>query len=98
MDIEENKKLPFLDFLVTKKADNTLGHQVYRKLTHMDRYLHAELHHHPIQKQSAINSLLHRAFISDKEHLQMKLNHLKQALQKNGHDKKDINKIISKHQ
>jgi len=54
-------------------------------------------HHHPAQKQSAINSL-HRAFtISDKEHLWMELNHLKQVLQKNGHDKKDINKIISKH-
>jgi len=26
MDIEENKKLPFLDVLITKKADNTLGH------------------------------------------------------------------------
>jgi len=52
----------------------------------------AELHHHRAQKQSAINSLVHRAFtISDKEYLQTELNHLKQALQKNGHDKKDIN-------
>jgi len=58
MDIEENKKLPFLDVLVTKKADNTLGHQVYRKPTHTDRYLHAESYHHPAQKQSAINSLI----------------------------------------
>jgi len=98
MDIEENKKLPFLDVLVTKKSDNILDHQMYRKLTHTARYLHAELHHHPAQKQSAINSLVHKVFtISDKEHLQMEFNHLKQALQKNGHDKKDINKIISKH-
>jgi len=81
MDIEENKKLPFLDVLVTKKADNTLGHQVYRKPTHTDRYLHAESHHHPAQKQSAINSLVHRAFtISDNEHLQTEHNHLKQVL------------------
>jgi len=28
MDIEESKKLPFLDVLITKKADNTLRHQV----------------------------------------------------------------------
>jgi len=82
-----------------KKADNTLGHQVYRKSTHTDRYLHAESHHHPVQKQSAINSLVHKAFtISDKEHLRTELNHLKKALQKNGRDKKDTNKIISKHQ
>jgi len=28
-----------LDVLVTKKADNILGHQVYRKPTHTDRYM-----------------------------------------------------------
>jgi len=51
--------------------------------THTDRY-HAELHH-AAQKQSTINSLVHRAFIiSDKEYLQTELNHLKLALQKNG--------------
>jgi len=33
IDIEDNGKLPFLDVLVSKK-DGTLGHQVYRKLTH----------------------------------------------------------------
>jgi len=49
MDIEENKKLPFLDVLVTKKADNTLDHQMYRKPTHTDTYLHAESYHHPAQ-------------------------------------------------
>jgi len=33
---------------------------------------------------------VHRVFtISDKEHLQTELNHLKLALQKNGHDRKD---------
>jgi len=35
--------------------------------------------------------------ISDKEHLQTEFNHLKTALQKNGHDKKDIIKTINKH-
>jgi len=58
--------------------------------------MHAESH--PVQKQSAINSLVHRAFtISDNKHLQTKLNHLKQVLQKNGYDKRNINKIIGKH-
>jgi len=71
---------------------------MYRKPTHTDRYLHAESYHHPAQKQSAINSLVHRTFtISDKEYLQTELNYLKIALQKNGHDKKDIIKIINKH-
>jgi len=68
MDIEKHKKFPFLDVLVTKKADSTLGHEMHRESTHTDKYLHAESHYPP-QKQSAINSLVHRAFISDKEHL-----------------------------
>jgi len=80
---------------LSKKADSTLGHQVYRKPTHTDTYLHAESHY-PAQKQSAINSLVHRAFtISDKEHLQTELNHLKIALKKNRFDKKDIIKTIN---
>jgi len=70
IDIEKNGKLPCLDILVSKKADSILGYQVYKKPTHIDRYLHAESHHHLAQKQSAINSFVHRAFtISDKEHL-----------------------------
>jgi len=60
MDIGKNGKLPFLNVLVSKKADGTLGHQVYRKLTYTDRYLHES--HHLAQKQSAINSLVHRDF------------------------------------
>jgi len=71
---------------------------VYRKPTHTDRYLHAEPHHHPAYKQSAINSLVHRTFtISDKEHLQTPQPLKKLALQKNEHDKKDIIKTINKH-
>ncbi|XP_018401785.1 PREDICTED: uncharacterized protein LOC108778952 [Cyphomyrmex costatus] len=52
-EIEENGMLPFLDVLVTKKTDNTLGHQVYRKPTHTDRYLHAESHHITIQPKNS---------------------------------------------
>ena len=65
MDIEKNGKLPFLNVLVSKKADGTLDHQVYRKLTHTDRYLHES--HHLAQKQSTINSLVHRDFTIYKE-------------------------------
>jgi len=58
----------------------------------MDRYTL----NHSVQKQSIINS--HKAFaFSDKEHLQTELNHLKKILEKNGHNKKYINKVISKH-
>ena len=44
---EEKNFLPFLDVLTTKRQDGSLAHQIYRKKTHTDRYLHAECHHHP---------------------------------------------------
>ncbi|XP_076390580.1 uncharacterized protein LOC105662853 [Megachile rotundata] len=39
MEIENpDRSLPFLDTLITRKADGTLGHKVYRKPTHTNRY------------------------------------------------------------
>ena len=50
MEKEKDGTLPFLDVLVIKKEDGSLGHTVYRKNTHTNRYLHAESHHHPAVK------------------------------------------------
>lgn len=47
MELEENKNIAFLDLLISKKNNGALGHQIYRKKTHMDRYLHARSHHRP---------------------------------------------------
>ncbi|XP_046406340.1 uncharacterized protein LOC124171241 [Ischnura elegans] len=70
MEKEEDGKLAFLDVLVKRKGDGRLGHAVYRKPTHTDRYLMAISHHHPAQKASVVSSLFHRAFtIADAESL-----------------------------
>ena len=37
------------------------GHSVYRKPTHTNRYLNANSHHHPSQKQGLIKTLVKRA-------------------------------------
>ncbi|XP_071439841.1 uncharacterized protein [Hetaerina americana] len=57
-ELEKDGRLPFLDVLVTRKLDGTLGHSVYRKPTHTDRYLHATSHHHPQQKAGVIKTFL----------------------------------------
>ncbi|GJQ88541.1 hypothetical protein Trydic_g20125, partial [Trypoxylus dichotomus] len=41
MEIEEDGNLPFLDVLVERTYSNKLGHSVYRKKTHTNRYPHA---------------------------------------------------------
>jgi len=62
METEQNK-ITFLDMLVQRKTNSSLGHQVYRKPTHTDRYLHATFHYHPFQIQSVISLLVYRSLI-----------------------------------
>ncbi|XP_018569975.1 uncharacterized protein LOC108909977 [Anoplophora glabripennis] len=85
MEVENNTALPFLDVLVERKPDGTLGHRVYMKSTHTDIYLNAESHHHPAQKQGIIYTLIHQARISEPRHLAKELEHLHTALRGNGY-------------
>ena len=55
MEIDANSSLPFLDVLVTRKENHKLGHTVYRKPTHTDRYKNSN--HHPRQKTCIIKTL-----------------------------------------
>ncbi|CAG9836786.1 unnamed protein product [Diabrotica balteata] len=98
MEVENNRSLPFLDVLVTSKPNGRLGHSVYRKKTHTNRYLHASSHHHPAQKNSVINSLIHRAIsISEPDNLREELGHLQKTLVANGYSKSTIQNITHRH-
>ncbi|XP_055837264.1 uncharacterized protein LOC129905732 [Episyrphus balteatus] len=89
MEIEENNTLAFLDVKVIKNQDGTLGHTVYRKNTHTDRYLHAASHHHPANFNSVVSALINRAHaICDQNHLQDELERVDAALIKNGYSLK----------
>ncbi|XP_061382938.1 uncharacterized protein LOC133320089 [Danaus plexippus] len=81
IELEANNSLAFLDILVIRNPDNTLGHTVYRKPTHTDRYLNGNSHHHPIQLATVGKSLLQRAqYLCDADHLEAELQHVKHAL------------------
>jgi hypothetical protein len=54
MEVEQNGCLPFLDVLVGRRPDRSLGHSVYRKSTHTELYLHAKSEHHLAQKQAVL--------------------------------------------
>ncbi|CAK1591283.1 unnamed protein product [Parnassius mnemosyne] len=84
MELEANNSLAFLDVLVIRNPDNIIGHTVYRKKTHTNRYLNGESYHHPSQLATVGKSLLQRTRgICDSKHLAAELQHVKQVLHDN---------------
>ncbi|XP_063932675.1 uncharacterized protein LOC135144579 [Zophobas morio] len=97
MEVETNNCLPFLDVMVTMLPDGQLGHSVYRKPTHTDRFLDTTSQHYPAQKRSVIDSLIHRATtICQPNKLQKELEHLQTSLQQNGYDHHSIKSAIQR--
>ena len=97
MEKEKNGQLPFLDILIRKKEDGSLGHSIYRKATHTDLYLNNQSHHHPSQKEAVLSTLLHRAKnIPDKESIPNEIKHLKKAFMKNGYSKHQISMALKR--
>ncbi|XP_039309096.1 uncharacterized protein LOC120358569 [Solenopsis invicta] len=97
MEVEQKNQILFLDVLVRRNGDGTLGHRVYRKPTHTDRYLYATSHHHPSQKNSVISSLVYRALtVSEPTFLDEELQHFYQTLIRNGYNSKNINQITKR--
>ena len=95
MEVENERKLPFLDVLVTRKEDNSIDHSVYRKTTHTDRYLKGDSHHPPSQKKAVINTLVKRArTICSETSLEKELLHLTSALEANGYTKREIGQVM----
>ena len=77
MEIKENMSIPFLDILIMRKEDGSIGHKVFRKSTHTENYLHVDSHHHPTQELGVLNTLSIRALrISDADHLNEEKKHL----------------------
>ena len=96
--IQENGAIPFLDTLVTPKADNSLSITVYQKPTHTDHYLQWDSHHNLSSKYSVIGTLIHRAktVCTTPEHLNEELQHLRVALVRCKYPRWAINKIQNK--
>ena len=68
-----------------------IGHKVYRKPTHTDRYLHYNSFHHPSIKNSVCKTLINRAkTICEVDNIEGELEHLRSVLKMNGYPKKFI--------
>ena len=95
MEVEENESIPFLDLLIYKRLDGSLGHKVFRKKTHTDNYLDADSHHHPAQKLGIINTLAIRASrICDVEHLKEEQGNLVKVFKSIGYKENDIRRTF----
>ena len=88
-ELECNNQLPFLDVLLIKKPDGSLGRRVFRKATHTDLYIHSSSHHHPSQKLGILKTLALRAYrIFYNDHLNLELDHLCKFVRLNGYSPK----------
>lgn len=95
MEVEVQGQLPFLDILVIKKPNGALGHTVYRKPTHTNRYLNAHSHHHPAQLQSVVNTLISRSQrLADQEHRDTEIATIRNTLIANGYTPNTINRTM----
>jgi hypothetical protein len=95
MKVEQNKTLLFLDVLVSRRPDGSLGHSVHRKSTHTELYLDAKSKHHPAQKQAVLSILVwHARMLCDTENLGGEIHHLKRICQQNGNNKNNIRRAL----
>ena len=84
---QEDGTLPFLDTLLSRRENGSLDVSVYRKPTHIDRYLHFESHHPAHVKRRVVRCLHDRArrVISTQDNLQKEVDHLARVLKQNGY-------------
>nr|XP_023023038.1 uncharacterized protein LOC111511257 [Leptinotarsa decemlineata] len=85
-----------------KKPDGTLGHTVYQKPTHTNRYLNANSHHHPKQIHAVAKTLITRSRrLADNDQRQQELNTIETTLQMNNYSERrttdKISRILRRH-
>ena len=96
-EIEENKKLPFLDVLVHHTENNDFKFSVYRKNTNTESYIHNFSYHSKQVKHNVISNLFSRAFkICDPEYIDLEIKHLYKTFLGLGYPKHIINFACSK--
>ncbi|XP_046395470.1 uncharacterized protein LOC124162815 [Ischnura elegans] len=96
-EVESDGKLPFLDLLIIRKEDGSLGHTVYRKPTNTNKYLLAGSHHHPAQIYGVMSTMIHRSItLTDEDHRAEELNKLTNILMKTGYRRREIRTAISR--
>ena len=94
---KEDKTIPLLDVLLIIQEDGSLGHKMYRKPTHTERYLHYNSFHHHSLKNSACKTLINRAkTIVEVDNIKGELEHLRSVSKMNAYPNKFITQHVRK--
>ena len=95
LDEEIERTINFLDISITRKLDQKLSLNWYRKPTWSGRYLNFFPHHTLRYKKSVVNNLVDRAILlSDKEFHTFNLNLIKNVLQENCYPLTFVQEIV----
>ena len=81
-EVEQDKRLAYVDTETHRKEDGSLRFTVYRKPTHTDQYLHFSSNHHISNKLSVPKTLLKRAdtVTTEEQDLKKEEHHITRAL------------------
>ncbi|KFD53499.1 hypothetical protein M513_05605, partial [Trichuris suis] len=96
MEIEQHRRLPFLDTLLIRKETN-MSSQVYRKPTNTDQFVHY-MSNHPLGVICGlIIGLVDRAYhLCDPQFLDRELRHIKTVLHRNGYPHRLIDSTVAR--
>jgi hypothetical protein len=96
MGTERDGHLPFLYTDIHRKPDGSLGHKVYSKPIHTNRYPHSNSHHHPSNQQAVLSMPVHTAkSLCDQENLHMKLDFLRTTFRQNSYRETQIRRGLN---
>lgn len=98
VEIEKSNEIPFLDLKVIRNSDGNIEFDIYRKITHTDRYIFHDSHHTPTHKRAAFNSLVHRLINIPltEERYKRELRYIHEIAKFNGYSPSLVNHILNK--
>jgi hypothetical protein len=95
-EMERDGDLPFLDTDIYRIHDSTLGHKVYCKPAHSNRYLNCSSHHHPANKHAILSTLVHRGTaLHDQDSLHADFVFLGDIFRQNGYTNQQIRRTLN---
>lgn len=98
LELEHNRKIPFLDLVLHRNADGKIDIDIHRKETATQRYITNDSNHHWIHKQAAFNSMIYRMckIPLSQVNYEKELNFIYETAVKNGYNPCMIDSLIKK--